>query len=162
MSDNAIKSLEEAFAEMDAYRATFRGRMGIRMYAVRSLFNRIIHAPRKIKWFFQRGVRGYADVDSWNADNYLAKQIAGLMQTIMDKGHGVSTFYCNGDINTPVEKMVELRDQDYKHIIAIFTEYSKNGVAIDRGWKKEFGGVFDKELEYALQWLSKHFEELWD
>jgi hypothetical protein len=161
-NDKFIKDLEETLAEIEAYQDTFRGKVGVKIYAIKHFFRGILNIPRRIKWTYQRAVRGYSEADSWNADNYLAKQIAGLMQNIMDSGHGVSTFYCGGNFDMPVEEMVALRDQDYKAIIAIFTEYAENGVAIDKGFKEKYGGVLDTELKAALQWLSEHFTELWD
>jgi hypothetical protein len=58
--------------------------------------------------------------------------------------------------------MVERRDAEWNKYIAIFREYSKHGPAIDQEWADGFGGVLDKDMQDALQWLSQHFQELWD
>lgn len=38
----------------------------------------VVNWYRNIKWFIQRGTRGYADKDAWSADSYLCEVIAGL------------------------------------------------------------------------------------
>jgi hypothetical protein len=120
------------------------------------------NAIRTPKWWYQRITRGYSDRDWWNGDWYLSGVIAGIMEDIVNKGHGVSTSYAYGDWETPIETMVESRDVEFNKYIAIFREYSKNGPAIDQEWVDNFGGVLDKDMQDALQWLSQHFQELWD
>ena len=115
----------------------------------------------KIKYAYQRITRGFSDKDCFNGDVFIAGQIAGIMQWMIDNGHGVSTFYAD-DLDTPIEIMVERRNADFTKIIEIFREYSENGPAINEDWKSEFGGVLDKDMAIALQWLSEHFQELWD
>jgi len=44
--------------------------------------------PKEIKWFVQRGRRGYADCDVWNLNNYLAKIIVGGAEQLRDIAHG--------------------------------------------------------------------------
>ena len=83
------------------------------------------------------------------------------MEKIVKDGHGVATSYAD-DENTPVEVMVERRDAEWKKYIEIFREYSQAGPALNQSWKDEFGGVLDEDMQDALQWLSKHFQELWD
>lgn len=112
-------------------------------------------------WWYQRARYGYADCDWWSGDWYLAGIIAGIMEKIVKDGHGVATSYAD-DWNTPVEIMVERRDAEWGKYIEVFREYSKHGPAYNQEWKDDFGGVLDKDMEDALQWLSKHFQELWD
>lgn len=45
-------------------------------YKIRKFFYKIKSIPRKIKWFYQRGKRGYADCDLWNFDTYLEKVLS--------------------------------------------------------------------------------------
>ena len=84
------------------------------------------------------------------------------MEKIIKNGHGVATSYAEGDMDTPIEIMVERRDAEWNKYITIFREYSKYGPAIDQQWADEFGGVLDEDMQDALQWLSLHFQELWD
>ena len=132
--------------------------MHFRFKRYKSSIKRFIKTPY---WWYQRARYGYADCDWWSGDWYLAGIIAGIMEKIVKDGHGVATSYAD-DWDTPVEVMVERRDADWNKYIAIFREYSKNGPAMNQEWKNEFGGVLDEDIQDALQWLSNHFQELWD
>ena len=152
---------EEALAEIEAYNNTFRGRVEGVYWSIKRGIKSVYHFPKNIKWWYQRARYGYSDRDTWSGDWYLAGIIAGIMERIVNDGHGVAMSYAD-DENTPVEVMVERRDEEWNKYIAIFREYSKNGPAINQKWKDEFGGVLDEDMQDALQWLSKHFQELWD
>lgn len=130
-------------------------------YRVKKLFKFLKRIPFHFKWAYQRITRGYSDRDWWNGDFYLAGVIAGIMEGIVNKGHGVASSYAD-DWDTSQEIMVERRDSEWNKYIVIFREYSKNGPAIDQKWVDSFGGVLDKDMQDALQWLSEHFQELWD
>ena len=119
----------------------------------RRIFNRFVRFP------YQKLTRGFSDKDMWNADMYLAGQIAGTLDWIVNNGMGVAMSYYH---ENDVDNMVERRDKDYLYYRDVFSEYQKNGLAHDEAWKNEFGGVLDSDMQDALQWLSKHFQELWD
>lgn len=132
------------------------------IYLLKRTKTRIIIALKTPKWWYQRARYGYSDRDTWSGDYYIAGIVAGVMERIVNKGHGVSQFYAYGDWNTPVDVMVERRDAEWGKYIEIFREYSKNGPAYNQEWKDDFGGVLDEDMQDALQWLSQHFQELWD
>jgi len=130
-------------------------------YRISIFFKFLKRIPFQFKWAYQRVTRGYSDRDWWNGDFYLAGVIAGIMEGIVTKGHAVASSYAD-DWDTPMEIMVERRDSEWNKYIAIFREYSKNGPAIDQKWVDNFGGVLDEDMQDALQWLSQHFQEMWD
>ena len=125
------------------------------------LFMRSFNYP---KWWYQRATRGFSDKDMWNADHYLAGVFAGVLQWYVDKGMGVAMSYASEDDPwcEDLDAMVARRDADYLFYASIFEEYKNNGSAYNEEWQKEFGGVLDKDMQEALQWLSEHFQELWD
>lgn len=45
---------------------------------------------RKIKWFFQRGHRGWADCDCWSLDWYLADWLPKALRQLRKTQHGCS------------------------------------------------------------------------
>ena len=155
------KSWEEVKAESEKYRQSRQYKIDQLIYRMRRIITSPLRWPHKIKHWVQRANRGYADCDAWNGDGYLARQIAGILTYLVNEGHGVSMSYAD-DETTPVEVMVERRDKEYLHYASIFAEYGKNGSAYDQEWKNEFGGVLDEDMQDALQWLSKHFQSLWD
>lgn len=122
---------------------------------------RSFHYP---KWWYQRARRGFSDRDMWNADHYLAGIFAGVLQWYIDKGMGVPMAYISEDdpYGEDVNAMAFRRDADYSKHIAVFNEYLNNGLAYNKDWQEEFGGVLDEDIKASVQWLSEHFTELWD
>lgn len=41
-----------------------------------NMYEKVLSFPYEIKYFYQRGVRGYSDRDVWNFNDYLAKIIS--------------------------------------------------------------------------------------
>jgi hypothetical protein len=115
-------------------------------------------------WWYQRAKRGYSDRDMWSADIYLAGVFAGVLQWYIDNGIGVSMAYAadSDEYGKNVDDMVIRRNAEYSKHIAIFKEYSNNGLAFDESWKEKFGGVLDKDINASVHWLADHFTELWD
>lgn len=157
-----MKDWETVESEIADYHSTRRYKVDQFVYKIRRLFSAPMRYRSRIKHYNQRGHRGFSDYDAWNGDAFLAGQIAGIMDWIVEKGHGVSMAYADGDLNTSTEEMVLRRNADYAKYGAIFHEYHKNGSAYNQDWKDEFGGVLDNDMKEALQWLVEHFQELWD
>lgn len=65
----------------------------IKWYKIRKFFYRIKNFPRKVKWFIQRGKRGYADCDLWNFDTYLEKIISKGLRELSRTTHGYPVSY---------------------------------------------------------------------
>ena len=124
----------------------------------------ILNPYKNIKYAYQRVTRGFSDQDMWNADNYFAGQFAGMLRWYVENGSGVPSNYARKDdpYCEDVDYMVAKRDAKYLKYAAMFEEYYKNGYAHNNSWKKDFGGLNNKELKIALQWFSKHFTEFWD
>lgn len=119
----------------------------------------------KIKHYYHRVSRGYSDKDCWNGDMYLASQIAGVLRWHVEKGIGVPMSFLPSKIeysDLEFKLAIEARNVEYLHYAEIFEQYAKSGIAYDKDWQEEFGGVIDKDFKNALKWLSKHFTELWD
>ena len=161
--DNNIR-LSEIMAEIERERNTFKWKMRRTVDRFITIpFYKVKRFPRRVKYAYQRVTRGFSDWDVYNGDMYLANQIAGIAEWLVENGHGVPSSYAyQPDFNDPVEIMAERRDSEYRKHIAVFKEYSNNGPAFDQEWKDELGGVLDKDLDESLQWFAKHFVELWD
>ena len=57
-------------------------------WSIKRFVNDIPYNIRKIKWFWQRGCRGYADCDIWDMCNYLAKIILPMLKQLKGTTHG--------------------------------------------------------------------------
>ena len=156
-------TLSEIMEEFEKERKTLRWKVKYYLRKLPNPIRKIKKYPRSIKFAYQRVTRGFSDRDAWNGDIYLAGQIAGISEWLVQNSHGIPASYAyQPDFNDPVEIMAERRDADYRKYIAVFREYAKNGHAFDQEWKDELGGVLDSEIDDSLQWFAKHFLELWD
>lgn len=45
-----------------------------------------------VKWFIQRGKRGWADCDAWDTDTYLAAIIPAMVKSLKVNGYGLPTL----------------------------------------------------------------------
>jgi hypothetical protein len=58
------------------------------------MWNDIFHPVRlcrKVKWFFQRGSRGWADCDTWGLDDYLNSWMPKALVYLKAHKHGIPT-----------------------------------------------------------------------
>ena len=157
------KTLSEIMEEFEKERSTFRWKVKHYLRKLPEPIRKLKKFIRKFKFAYQRVTRGFSDQDAWNADMYLASQIAGIAEWLVENSHGVPASYAyRPDLNDPVEVMEERRNAEYRKNITVFKEYAKNGDAFDQEWKDKFGGVLDNELDDSLQWFAKHFTEFWD
>ena len=61
----------------------------------RNIWYKISYFPKEIKWFIQRGQRGYSDRDLWDYDVYLATIIRDGLRDLSYKVYGHPTDYKN-------------------------------------------------------------------
>jgi hypothetical protein len=115
----------------------------------------------KIKYFIQRGKRGYSDRDMWSADMYMAGIFAGILRWQVENGHGVSMSWSVNDDDS-VDLLLERRDPEYIKYAEMFEEYAKNGHAWNKKWKEKNGGLTDDEVHDMMTWFAQHFTEFWD
>jgi hypothetical protein len=155
------KSWDEAKVELEKYRNSWRGRFGIFWH------NKVVlrfKAPRRLKGkiinTIQRAKRGYGYQDIWSADQYLAKVISSILREYATNKMGVGYPYMTIDGN--VDEEYKIMQEDYLKHAAMFEEYAKNGYAYDINWKKQFGGLTEKELKYLMKWFGKVYSGLWD
>lgn len=87
--------------------------------------NRIWHSPRDsyyaIKYFIQRGRRGWADCDNWSLDYYLSGWLPAALRHLKDHKHGIPsamfiTEDCGEDGNITDEAM-KVREVEWDAIM---------------------------------------------
>ena len=114
-------------------------------------FNKIVYIPKEIKWFYQRGRRGYSDSDVWDFDNYLAKIISGGCKHLSEKANG---FPMN--VNS-IEEWKDILDK----INIGFIEYIKI-----QDYEEEYKNMppeeYNKKMDELFLLLRKYFSNLWD
>ena len=130
---------------------------------------------RNIKWFIQRGKKGYADCDVWDFDNYLSKIISNGLIDLKSQVHGVP---CHPNFSSKDGKDIYL--DKWKTVLdEIIWTFEVVQKIINAEWlylnskkrnntkMKEFGYyIMSKEecLRYRSGWklFQKYYFNLWD
>lgn len=103
-----------------------------------------LHSPRyyakRVKWFIQRGRRGWADCDTWDLDHYLAVVMAGSLEYLSDFSLGY-----------PPEYTWETWQKELRKVAKGFRDYHDP-------WK--FGDT-PESTDHSLQRLPHIYYSLW-
>jgi len=112
------------------------------------IWKNIFEKPRdlylNIKWFIQRGKRGFADYDVWDFDIYLSRVIKDGVSQLKERKQGI-----------PGELTQEEWDSILDDIIYAFTEEEN---VLD----KEPYERFDERKEKGWRLFHDYFHSLWD
>ena len=124
---------------------------------------------KEIKWFIQRGKRGWSDRDIWSFDNYLCEIIPPAVRELKNGSGCPSGFYDEKNINNECQKWYDILEE-----IAQGFEASQEITELHFNWKenKTHGYVHEYDKEKNLQLtkkynrgmdlLKKYFLSLWD
>ena len=105
---------------------------------------------RDVRAFIQRGRRGWADRDTWNLDEYLARVTGQALAHLADTGHGYP------DDGT-AEGSSPGAWQTYQRELALaFLDYALARQKMTLGWDD-----YEKLLN-RMRPLFDHFGALWD
>ncbi|MEK6883753.1 MAG: hypothetical protein AABY22_29260 [Nanoarchaeota archaeon] len=126
--------------------------------------------PDEIKWFIQRGKRGYADSDVWSIDGYLCSWLPSALEKLKNTNHGCPVSdkcKCTRDGN---ENMKCLFDDYLDKMILGFksvndllnlvyiTKKNKNKPKILKAEEDKLQNKFDEGMKLFV----KYFQSLWD
>jgi len=140
----------------------------IRYYGFYVWYNWLSDRLRKIKSFFQRGYRGWADEDTWDFDLYLAKVMSQGLKHLKKHHHG-----CPSDIYNKYKDRKDLT-QHQKDKLAVKEWKTKMDIMI-RGFEivpqlfnmkvlktKIRKERYFYEFERGLDIFKKYYFNLWD
>lgn len=149
-------------------------------YAPLRAWHWLLNIPREIKWFYQRGTRGYADCDTWCLNHYIASWLPEALEHLKKTKMGCPSEYFDND--APEGKECARYDLELDKIIAGFAAYERiddmeyiTDTGIDSG-KKDFMGdpttdkvvndtlrkEWEAEFELGMDTLKKLYFSLWD
>lgn len=116
------------------------------------------HVYREIKWFIQRGRRGYSDADIWSLDYWLLTILPPAIRSLADTYHGHPVGLCRSDcmgMNDTChceEKWIATLNQ--------MAEGLEKGILMQEAW--DFSQEHKNEFDDAFGLFHKHFFSLWD
>lgn len=108
------------------------------------LMNWIIDRPRKIKTFFQRGRKGWAEEDTWNFDGYLSSVIMNGLKHLKS--------YYSGE--QPTQKEFDIMIKGFEANLKMINADVEYGTEEFEECKREF--------EEGMKVFVKNFNNLWD
>lgn len=119
---------------------------------------------RYVKWFFQRGKRGWADCDTWNFDWYLSNVIIGGLEYFRDNNHSYpSELSSVEEWNSVLDQMID-GFKSWQKIVGFGNgEYFSK--LTDELGEKEASRIYEQklaEVEEKMSLLIKWYGNLWD
>ena len=126
---------------------------------------RIPYWVRNVKYFIQRGRRGWADCDTWSFDDYLCKVIIGGLGKLEKDNYGCpSEFWDSSKINDECHKWKEC----LREIKIAFEMIREDSFSYTKKWvdgEKTFDLIVIKQREdkinKGLELFSRYFRCLW-
>ena len=109
-----------------------------------------------IRYFIQRGKRGYSDRDVWNFDCYIADILKGGITDLRDKHSGYPTNLEPDEWDDILDTMIEGFDYYDKEDKLMDSEPYNDEVYMKEEPKLR------KKLDKSLKLFAKHFQSLWD
>lgn len=109
----------------------------------------ILEKAREIKYFWQRGRRGYSDRDCWSIDGFLLKILPPMIAGLRDRGIG---YPCD----------MESREEWEKLLSIILMGLEANQRICDMDFDNETYEALQLMSDKGLFLLAKHFNSLWD
>ncbi len=126
-------------------------------YPCYRFFNKIICFPRKVKWFIQRGRRGYSDCDAWGIDFYLVDIIPKMIEQMKVYQQGVPPEMFSSSDDRSDESWDRARKKWDKILDEMVVAFSL--------MEKEFAAKLSKEeikiRNKGVKQLYKYFYNLW-
>ena len=144
-------------------------------------FYRIIdslkYLPQEIKWFWQRGKRGYSDRDVWEIDNWFLNIIIPMLEQLKKIKHGYPVnltpeqwdnildrmIFCFKEANDSTCSMIN--EYEEKFILETFGNPSKDNKELKQNFIKRANEIEEYQLKMekeGFQLFSKYFHNLWD
>lgn len=105
----------------------------------------------EIKYFIQRGRRGYDDHSHWSGETYIANIFAGIAEDLVENKHSYPEHYDGG---------FEQYISDVERVAKFFREYTD--LEVGNNWSVERYNELIKEQDWVFEWLKTYFGSLWD
>ena len=158
--ESISESLSELFAESEKYRNKWNNKYFYLPF-LWYIYNPIKEFPRKVKWFFQRKIRGFDETELWDIQYHLKKWLSKRLEIWLKIG---TSGYPSGLTPTKWNNILKellwwsrdsSLDEDKLYDKKRSKEISKEEY---KKQKKKWG----KRVLRARGYLGKYVENLWD
>lgn len=110
--------------------------------------------PRRIRWFIQRGRRGYSDRDLWSLDHYLLSWLPEALDTFKERTHGYPEGITSEEWDEILTKIAD--DLREARFASNFGDEDRM-ISID-----EREEILTTKFDETWELLGKWFFSLWD
>ncbi len=135
---------------------------------------------RKLKWFIQRGKRGWADEDTWEFNLYLAKVISGGVKKLKKDTHGFpSCVSAERDWDKILDKIIKtfedailVNDDKLLYLPTdewneeLYAKFVQQAVNTNKMWHCMDTRVMtlqeSRDFEEGFELFRKYYFNLWD
>lgn len=122
------------------------------MWIFYKIINFIKRIPKEIKWFFQRGKRGWADIDVICMDYWFFRTVIPMLKRLKDTKHGY-----------PVDMTEEEWDEKLNKMIRCFEEANEDTCSIKNEYDGDIYEFYEKiinnpELNTLDKWIKRNYE----
>ena len=138
-------------------------------------FNTFIQAikdfPSKVKWFYQRGSRGWSDRSVWSIDTWLVDNLIPMLERFKKEKHGTPmSIYRKKDgvdkDGNPTDEADRLAEQRWNNVlneILYGLKCAKKIQDLDYDYNdKELSKRLTKSSQSSFELIGKHLFNLWD
>lgn len=125
------------------------------------IFNRIKRfikdIPYKIKWFIQRGKRGYSDCDIFDMSYWFIQVIVPMLKQLKETKHGYPCDMTEKEWDNQLDKMIKCFIEMSEDGCSMKNEY-ENKLFENIEWNEE---ETEEHKELREEWLNRE-EEIWN
>ena len=138
-------------------------------------FQRFIQAikdsPSEVKWFYQRGSRGWSDRSAWSIDSWLVDNLIPMLERLKNNKHGtpMSMFRKkdgvdkDGNSTDEAHRLAEQRWDNVLNEIIYGLKCAKKIEDSDYDYEdKELTKRLTKSSQRSFELIGKHLFSLWD
>jgi hypothetical protein len=125
---------------------------------------------KEIKWFIQRGRRGYSDRDIWSFHDYLCDIMPPILRKLSKNSCGCPSDLWDKEIrNNECHKWLEILEtmaQGFESAQSISNMSYYNTIKTENGYTREIDSekvkLLTEKYENGMDLFRKYFLSLWD
>jgi len=164
-----IELTEDVFARWDKENAKWYNKY----FAIP--FQRFIQAikdfPSEVKWFYQRGSRGWSDRSAWSIDTWLVDNLIPMLERLKNNKHGTPASMFrkkdgvdkDGNSTDEAHRLAEQRWDNVLNEIIYGLKCAKKIEDSDYDYEdKELTKRLTKSSQRSFELIGKHLFSLWD
>ena len=159
---------EEVFANWDEENEKWYNKYFVIPF--HTFINTIKNFPSEVKWFYQRGSRGWSDRSAWSIDTWLVNNLIPMLERLKKDKHGIpASMYRKKDLfeieysTDEADVLAEGRWDDVLDEILYGLTCAKKIQDSDYDYKdKKLIKRLNKSSQRSFELIGKYLFSLWD